>query len=157
MGLPQTCSSLPAEPQLCLGSGCSQFEGESSLVHEFGAMRTIQVRRQRCAAVSFFLALDARVCVRVCVLFVPLRAWQHRWLALHGFLDNAASYDRFAPEMLNIGASSVVCLDFAGHGRTDWRQNGVYYVFDHVADVVYAADALKWETFSMYAAPNPIP
>ena len=74
---------------------------------------------------------------------------QNRWLALHGFLDNAASYDKLAPELLKIGASSVVCLDFAGHGKSDWRHSGVYYVVDHVADAVYAADALKWDKFSI--------
>jgi pimeloyl-ACP methyl ester carboxylesterase len=64
-------------------------------------------------------------------------------------LDNAASYDKLAPELLKIGASSVVCLDFAGHGKSDWRHSGVYYVVDHVADAVYAADALKWDKFSI--------
>jgi len=70
-----------------------------------------------------------------------------RWLALHGFLDNAATYDKLAPELLRLGASSVVCLDLAGHGRSDWRKGGVYYVVDNVADVVYAADALQWDRF----------
>jgi hypothetical protein len=39
---------------------------------------------------------------------------QNRWLALHGFLDNAATFDMLAPELLVGGASSVVCLDLAG-------------------------------------------
>lgn len=73
----------------------------------------------------------------------------HRWIALHGFLDNASTYDFLAPEILDLGASSVVCLDFAGHGRSDWRQSGAYHLVDHVADVIYAADALGWEKFSV--------
>ena len=70
-----------------------------------------------------------------------------KWLALHGFLDNAATYDKLAPELLSLGASSVVCLDLAGHGKSEWRKSGVYYVVDNVADVVYAADALQWDKF----------
>ena len=38
-----------------------------------------------------------------------------------------------------------------GHGLSDWRHSGVYYVVDNVADAVYAADALKWDRFSMCA------
>mmetsp|Transcript_76440 Transcript_76440/g.124264 ORF Transcript_76440/g.124264 Transcript_76440/m.124264 type:complete len:374 (+) Transcript_76440:95-1216(+) len=74
---------------------------------------------------------------------------ENRWLALHGFLDNAGTYDKLAPELLAIGASSVVCLDFAGHGMSDWRSDGVYHLVDYVADIVYAADALKWDKFSI--------
>lgn len=73
----------------------------------------------------------------------------HRWIALHGFLDNSSSFDLLAPEMLTLGASSVVCLDFAGHGRSGWRQSGAYHLVDHVADVFYAADALGWNKFSI--------
>ena len=34
-------------------------------------------------------------------------------IALHGWLDNAASYDRLAPALKN---HRVIALDFAGHG-----------------------------------------
>jgi len=39
---------------------------------------------------------------------------------------------------------------WAGHGMSDWRSDGVYHLVDYVADIVYAADALKWDKFSMY-------
>ena len=65
---------------------------------------------------------------------------QHRWLALHGWADNAASYDRLAPMMLLEGATAVVAVDFAGHGRSDHRWP-TYHDEDDVADVV--ADSVK--------------
>eukprot|EP00277_Geminigera_cryophila_P018731 CAMPEP_0179460154 /NCGR_PEP_ID=MMETSP0799-20121207/43299_1 /TAXON_ID=46947 /ORGANISM="Geminigera cryophila, Strain CCMP2564" /LENGTH=385 /DNA_ID=CAMNT_0021262311 /DNA_START=6 /DNA_END=1163 /DNA_ORIENTATION=+ len=92
------------------------------------------------------LSLGARIWGDEAAINVPP---ENRWLALHGFLDNAGSYNKLAPEMLALGASSVVCLDMAGHGKSEWRPTGVYYVFDNVADIVYAADALKWDTFSI--------
>ena len=39
-----------------------------------------------------------------------------------------------------------------GHGKSDWRKSGMYHVIDNVADAVYAADALKWDKFSMCIA-----
>lgn len=101
--------------------------------------------RERMLAVRGGLRLGARVWGDEDAAVSPER----RWLALHGYLDNAATYDKFAPELIALGAASVVCMDFAGHGKSEWRRSGVYYVFDNVADVIYAADALKWDKFSL--------
>ena len=73
---------------------------------------------------------------------------QHRWLALHGWADNAASYDRLAPMMLLEGATAVVAVDFAGHGRSDHRWP-TYHDEDDVADVVAVAAALNWTRYSL--------
>ncbi len=69
-------------------------------------------------------------------------------LALHGWLDNAASFDALAP-LLSTNFQ-IVALDFPGHGRSDWRPPGTWYHFiDYLDDVLAAADALGWPCFSL--------
>lgn len=69
-----------------------------------------------------------------------------RVLALHGWLDNAASFDRLAPSL----EQEVVALDLPGHGRSGERPPGAFYHFvDLVPDVVAAARALGWDRFSL--------
>ncbi len=66
-------------------------------------------------------------------------------LALHGWLDNAATYDNLAPLLLEYRA---IALDFAGHGFSDHRPDGVrYHLLDNVDDVIGLADALGLERF----------
>lgn len=68
-------------------------------------------------------------------------------LALHGWLDNAASFDALAPLLPDV---RLVALDLPGHGLSDPRPPGVHYHFvDFVPDVVAAADALGWERFAL--------
>ena len=82
---------------------------------------------------------------------VPLAA--RRWhagapvrvLALHGWLDNAATFDALAPLLPDC---EIVALDLPGHGRSGHRAPGAWYHFiDYGSDVVAAADALGWERF----------
>ena len=69
------------------------------------------------------------------------------FLALHGWLDNANTWNRLAPRLPEL---DIVALDFAGHGHSDHRAAGVHYtsLFD-IQDVVAAADALGFETFGL--------
>jgi len=69
-------------------------------------------------------------------------------LGLHGWLDNAASFDAIA---LHLGKHfHFVALDFAGHGRSDHAPPGIAYRFvDGVFDVLAAADALGWDKFDL--------
>ena len=68
-------------------------------------------------------------------------------LALHGWLDNAASFDALAPLLPE---TRLVALDLPGHGHSDPRPPGVHYHFvDFIPDVVAAADALGWERFAL--------
>lgn len=70
-------------------------------------------------------------------------------LALHGWLDNAASFSRVAP-LLATG-HRVVALDLPGHGRSEHAPAAVrrYHVADQVEHVLDAADALGLENFDL--------
>ncbi|MDX1696012.1 MAG: alpha/beta hydrolase [Ketobacteraceae bacterium] len=69
-------------------------------------------------------------------------------LACHGWLDNAATYERLAPRLAE--KFQVVAMDFAGHGLSDHRPRGVrYHLLDNVDDVILFADALGWEKFHL--------
>ena len=70
-----------------------------------------------------------------------------RVLALHGWLDNAAS---FVPLAGHLGGIELVAIDLPGHGRSAHLPEGAHYTFElavhHVLDV---ADALGWERFGL--------
>lgn len=71
-----------------------------------------------------------------------------RLLALHGWLDNAASFDRLAP--LLCGHFHIVALDLPGHGRSGHRPPGTWYHYvDYLGDTLAAADALGWTHFGL--------
>ena len=63
-------------------------------------------------------------------------------LALHGWLDNAAS---FLPLLPHLRDFDVVALDFPGHGGSEHRAPGYDYVLvDWIHDVLDVLDALDW-------------
>jgi pimeloyl-ACP methyl ester carboxylesterase len=68
-------------------------------------------------------------------------------LALHGWLDNSASFDRLAPVL---PALHLVALDLAGHGRSQHRHPSVAFHFiDWAPEVLAIADSLGWDRFSL--------
>jgi pimeloyl-ACP methyl ester carboxylesterase len=68
-------------------------------------------------------------------------------LALHGWLDNSATFDRLAPLLPKL---HIVALDLAGHGRSQHRHKSVVQHFiDWTAEITAAADALGWRNFSL--------
>ena len=70
-----------------------------------------------------------------------------RVLALHGWLDNAAS---FIPLAQHLSGIELVAVDLPGHGRSVHLPPGAIYTFEtavhHVLDI---ADALGWEKFHL--------
>ena len=68
-------------------------------------------------------------------------------LALHGWLDNAASFQRLAPLLPGL---QVVALDFPGHGRSPHYAAGhPYHFLDLLPAALAAADALGWGRFRL--------
>ncbi|MBS0225000.1 MAG: alpha/beta hydrolase [Proteobacteria bacterium] len=70
-----------------------------------------------------------------------------RVLALHGWLDNAAS---FVPLAKHLSGIELVAVDLPGHGQSVHLPPGAIYTFEmsvhHVLDI---ADALGWERFTL--------
>lgn len=82
---------------------------------------------------------------------VAAKAWGEETdppvLAVHGWLDNANSFDALATRMAGL---QLVAMDTVGHGRSGHRPAGAYYhLLDHVTDMVNVADILGWERFSL--------
>jgi pimeloyl-ACP methyl ester carboxylesterase len=68
-------------------------------------------------------------------------------IALHGWLDNAASFMQLAPLLSGV---RLIAIDMAGHGESGHRPPGApYYIWDNVADVLAVADQLGVERFSV--------
>lgn len=85
----------------------------------------------------------------------PLRLAARVWgeegarpvLALHGWLDNAASFDALGELLEGV---QLVALELAGHGHSQHRPAGsAYHFVDNIPDVLAAADALGWERFTL--------
>lgn len=70
-------------------------------------------------------------------------------LALHGWLDNAASFEPLAPYFSD---HDLVAIDLPGHGRSSHRAAGAWYHFiDYTSDVLAVANALGWPRFGLLA------
>lgn len=74
------------------------------------------------------------------------RNGERRVIALHGWLDNAASFDVIAP-LLN---ADVIAIDMAGHGLSYHRTpQASYNVWEDLPDIIRLADTLQWSTFDV--------
>jgi len=68
-------------------------------------------------------------------------------IALHGWLDNAASFCNLANNLTN---TDFLALDLAGHGYSDHRPEvASYAIWDDVAEVLAIADAMEWPRFCL--------
>lgn len=70
-----------------------------------------------------------------------------RVIALHGWLDNCASFDNLAQQLPEF---DFICLDCAGHGRSDHRPHfGAYNIWQDVLELFAVADQLNWQQFDL--------
>ncbi len=68
-------------------------------------------------------------------------------IALHGWLDNAASFARLAPLLPGL---RIVALDLAGHGHSDHRPAGASYpIWEYIQDVLQVAEQFGWQRFAL--------
>ena len=68
-------------------------------------------------------------------------------LAMHGWLDNAASFRPMAPLLAGY---DLAALDMPGHGRSfHYPADAEYSLFSTILDVLAAADALGWGRFAV--------
>ncbi|PCJ42029.1 MAG: alpha/beta hydrolase [Moraxellaceae bacterium] len=67
-------------------------------------------------------------------------------LAIHGWLDNCATYNLLAPAL----DVDVYAVDLPGHGLSSHRPDGVrYHLIDNVDDVLAIAEALGFQQFNL--------
>lgn len=68
-------------------------------------------------------------------------------LALHGWLDNSASFETLAPLLPDV---HLVALDLAGHGHSQHRPGiGAYNIWEDVSEVFEVAEQLGWTRFNV--------
>ena len=68
-------------------------------------------------------------------------------LALHGWLDNASTFDQLAPLLPDC---ELVALDLAGHGRSGFRSaDAAYNIWEDVGDLLEVAEQLGWQRFNL--------
>lgn len=68
-------------------------------------------------------------------------------IALHGWLDNAGTFDLLAP-LLN--GCHLFAVDCAGHGLSGNRSpDSAYNIWQDVGDVAEIADSLRWPCFNL--------
>lgn len=68
-------------------------------------------------------------------------------LALHGWLDNAASFARLGPLL---EGSHVVAPDLTGHGQSARRSaDASYQIWDDLPELLGIVDQLGWEAFDL--------
>lgn len=73
-------------------------------------------------------------------------------LALHGWLDNAATFKPMAEYLLDC---EIIAIDFPGHGHSDWRAGKLWYhLVDYLEDLALLHKHLSahhqgWERFHL--------
>lgn len=73
-------------------------------------------------------------------------------MALHGWLDNCASFDFLAPLISDTGAGGydIVALDLAGHGLSDHRAGlSAYNIWQDIIEILQVAEQLGWTEFAL--------
>ena len=67
-------------------------------------------------------------------------------IGLHGWLDNAATFDLIAPLLNDV---YLVALDLPGHGLSDHLPAGGYSLWQQAATVLHVAESMGWDRFAL--------
>lgn len=72
---------------------------------------------------------------------------KHKVIALHGWLDNCASFSRLLPYVKDI---DCIAIDLAGHGESGFRDGHcAYNVWEDLKDISIIADHMSWDKFTL--------
>ncbi len=70
-----------------------------------------------------------------------------RVLALHGWMDNCASFQFLAEQLQGV---DLLTLDLAGHGHSYHRNHlGAYNIWQDIPEVIAVTEQLGWKSFSL--------
>merc|ERR1711872_645756 len=80
------------------------------------------------------------------------REWGHPtgqpWISLHGWLDNAGTFDTLAP--LFPPKHRLLCLDYPGHGYSSPLPPGqIYHYLESIGCIRRVADYMGWDKFGL--------
>ena len=68
-------------------------------------------------------------------------------LALHGWLDNAASFDRIAPLLPDL---YLIAIDLPGHGKSShYAPESQVHFIDFVINIIKLVNHLHWDKFAL--------
>ena len=67
-------------------------------------------------------------------------------IGIHGWLDNAATFDLIGPRLQGV---HLIALDLPGHGLSGHLPAGGYSLWQQAATVLQVADELGWERFAL--------
>jgi len=68
-------------------------------------------------------------------------------IALHGWLDNANSFDNMLPYLEGF---HIIALDMAGHSRSGFRSaDSGYDIWQDIGDVIAVAEQMGWDRFAL--------
>ncbi|KAG0207163.1 hypothetical protein BGX33_006967 [Mortierella sp. NVP41] len=68
-----------------------------------------------------------------------------RFIAFHGYLDNAGSFDPLLLDQLGPEPVEILALDLAGHGTSDHRTSEDYALWRYVEDADQIVEQLGWQ------------
>ncbi len=73
-----------------------------------------------------------------------------KMLAIHGWLDNAGSFDKVAPLLSD--QYHIVAVDLIGHGKSDHRgTTDMYHIWDYALELKYVIQKLGWTSCRIMA------
>ena len=68
-------------------------------------------------------------------------------LAVHGWLDNSASFEPLASQLHDV---HLLAIDCAGHGKSSGRSaDSAYNIWQDVGELAQIADQMGWNQFSL--------